>query len=628
MTAILNRFRHSVDRYRRNALLRGRGHPRVLIRAARTVAFILAGLAAVAIATASLGPANRGAAFAIGIGAFLIAAAGAIAGLLLANKNLRRRNHALEGRIEALSDREWEWREADAANRAKGRFLAMVSHEIRTPLNGILGMADLLLDTPLTPEQATYAKAVKSSGGTLASLIEEILDFSKIEAGRLDLDPKPFALRPLVEDAVELLAPRAHAKGIEIASFVDDRLPRRLVGDADRLRQVLLNLAGNAIKFTKTGGVSLAVEPAIDVAAGANAIAFHIRDTGIGIGAEDQARIFEEFEQADTGANRRFGGTGLGLAISRRLVAAMGGEIRLESAPHRGSTFTCTLALPEAPDDPNRAADVPPHLGGLAVLIAAPGAIEAQLVARRLQSWGARTRITATAAAAEDLLAALHWDAVIVDGAFGRAAAERICRLIGPEVERKLVLVTPTERADLAALKAAGFDFYLVKPVRTASLAARFGAADFTPGKSVLRPPVAASGRSLAILVAEDNDINALLVRNLLTRLGHRPVMAADGGEATAAFVAARAAGTPFDLVLMDLHMPGINGIEAAGLIRAAESGGARRTPIVALTADAFPENRDACIAAGINGFLTKPLDRERLMAVLAECGVDASRAA
>jgi signal transduction histidine kinase/DNA-binding response OmpR family regulator len=554
-----------------------------------------------------------------------LAATGAIAALAWTNRNLRGRNRALEERIEAFADREWERQEADAANRAKSRFLAVISHEIRTPLNGILGMADLLLDTQLTAEQSTYAKAVQSSGRALASLIEEILDFSKIEAGRLDLEEKPFALLALVEDAVELLAPRAHAKGIEIASFVDDRLPRRLIGDAGRLRQVLLNLAGNAIKFTDAGGVSLVVEPA---AHPADAIAFRIRDTGIGIDAQDQTRIFEEFEQADASANRRFGGTGLGLAISRRIVAAMGGEIHVESVAHGGSTFTCTLALPKADKQAvETAADAVPDLAGQTVLIVTGGAIEAALIERRLQGWGAQTRI-ASMPAAEGVLASRHWDAVIVDGAFGRPAAEGICRMIGPQVARRLVLTTPTDRADLPALKAAGFTGYLIKPVRTASLAARFGAAS-TPTPHVglaSHLPVVASARSLAILVAEDNDINALLARNLLTRLGHRPVMAADGSEAVAAYAAASAAGMPFDLVLMDMHMPGMNGIDAACRIRAAErASNMAATPIFALTADALPERRDACLRAGINGFLTKPLDRDRLMAALAGAGRDAA---
>jgi CheY-like chemotaxis protein len=216
---------------------------------------------------------------------------------------------------------------------------------------------------------------------------------------------------------------------------------------------------------------------------------------------------------------------------------------------------------------------------------------------------------------------------VIVDGAFGRVAAEGICGRVGSQVARKLVLVTPTDRADLPALKAAGFTGYLIKPVRTASLAARFGAAAPTAAAGPASdPPVAPSAPSLAILVAEDNDINALLARNLLTRLGHRPVMAADGGEAVAAYAAARAAGAPFDLVLMDMHMPGMNGIEAAFRIRAVErASGIKPTPILALTADALPERRDACLKAGINGILTKPLDRERLMAALAEPGRDAA---
>jgi signal transduction histidine kinase/CheY-like chemotaxis protein len=571
----------------------------------------------------------------IAFGVLLIAAAGVIVGLYRSNRTQRRRNNALEERIEALSDQEWERHAADTANHAKNRFLAMVSHEIRTPLNGILGMADLLLDTPLTPEQSTYAKAVRSSGNMLLSLIEEILDFSKIEAGRLDLDPAPFRLRPLIEDTVELLAPRAQAKGIELAAFVDDGLPHCLIGDAARLRQVLLNLVGNAIKFTEAGGVSLIVDPAVHGDDAEPGVAFHIRDTGIGIAAQAQVRIFEEFEQADSGSNRRFGGTGLGLAISKRLIEAMGGDICVESAPGEGSTFTCTVPLPAATGAHARDAAPPaaPKLARFDVLLASPGSIEAELVARRLKAWGARTRIVTTENSAQELLTTLQWDVVIIDGAFGRDTAEWLCKLIGPRVDHKLVLVTPADRDVLPALKASGFNGYLVKPVRTASLAARFdtGARPERASEPAIfaAPANNANAGGLAILVAEDNDINALLARNLLSKLGHRPVIATNGSDAVTAYVTAHAFGTPFDFVLMDLHMPGMDGIEATERIRIAERlSEAPRTPIIALTADAFPENRDDCLAAGMDGFLAKPLDREQLAAVLADHIPATSRAA
>jgi PAS domain S-box-containing protein len=532
--------------------------------------------------------------------------------------------------------------QAEAANRAKSRFLAAMSHEIRTPMNGILGMASLLLETPQTPEQQTYARAVDQSARTLLALIDEILDFSKIEAGKLELTEEPFALETCVQGAVELLAPRAYEKGLEMAWSVSPHLPRLVLGDEARVRQILLNLLSNAVKFTDTGGVSVKVTGAGtgNAATGEVKIEIVIEDTGIGLSPEDMLRLFTEFEQAETAIRRRDGGTGLGLAISMQLARAMGGEIRVVSAPGQGSTFTAELVLQRTAlaADSTEHADLADAAGDMGrVLLAFDRPLERRALSYALTSAGVVAAEADFSAAAEALEAAFGegapFDRVVIDGSVGPMAAGRLltkARDLNHQTKvRGIVLVNVLARASLSEFRAAGFDAYLVRPVRPASMMMQLGlrrpatpldVGDFHVSDHPAQLAVGGSS-SRRVLLAEDNEINSLLAKRVLEKCGCDYIAVTNGVDAVEVVRRALEGEAPgVDLVLMDIFMPRLDGMEAARAIKelyASRPGLGVAPPIVALTANAFAEDKQRYLDAGMDDYLSKPFDKASLETVL-----------
>ena len=511
---------------------------------------------------------------------------------------------------------------AEHASKSKSRFLATVSHEIRTPMNGIIGMAKLLTGTALTPEQKTYLGAITTSASALLALIEDILDFSKIEAGKFELEPQEMSPRELVEHVVELMAARAFARNIGLGCHIAPDVPETAVLDPGRLRQVLLNLMGNAVKFTEEGGVL--VDVGITRNDETRSLRISVSDTGAGLAPADRERIFKEFEQAEGGRTRRHGGAGLGLAISRRIVEAMNGTIAVESEPGSGTTFTVTIPLVGASGATFLSVNT---LAGMRVLVLSRNGMEAEAISRTIAAHGGSAEIAATVEEAllQGRKGTKPFDVLLVDAGIETADAAVLkgLRARGFAQTAAITLIAPGDRAKLQKLRTGGYSSYIPRPARGETLLKLL-----ISGRSVVSVPESRGGGTgrqakavrnggLSVLIAEDNEINALLARAALSKAGHDVHVVGNGRAAVDALTAPS---HRYDVVLMDLHMPLMDGLEAIARVRRYESErGLPPVPLLVLSADGQEDTRQTVLTHGASGFLSKPLDPAALILAVEE---------